>query len=152
MSIIMITDKLADTLTTEQQTVLALDADNYSVREASWREGSENKLWKLSGRAQKISPNRCLVWIETDEAGIDDVEIVDIDNEEDAATRHAHTIAAELDCDGAHGYAMRIVTKWQRDQGLPAPTDEILGTILTEWIEHHDSETRTVAETLIDLI
>jgi hypothetical protein len=147
-----ITDRLADTMMPAQKEILAMDADDYSSADAYWREGSENKLWKVSGKAQKISPNRLLVWIETDEAGIEDVDIVEGENEDTAAIRHAHRMAADLDCDGPHGYAMRVAAKWQRDQGLPAPADETIETVLSEWVDHHDSETRTVAETLIKMI
>ena len=147
-----ITDAFADSLSSDQLRHLSYDAD--ATHTTEWKETSENKIWRISGHARQLSPNRTLVWSVCDEAGINDVELTYGDDAEEEAAEHAHAVASELDGRGVIGYVIAIVSKWERDSETPRPvTEDTIYDRLQEWIDGDgDADTVCVATALCRLI
>ena len=147
-----LTDAFTDSLSHGQLLLLSREAD--STHTTEWKETSENKMWRINGSACRLSPCRILVWSHCEEAGINDVNIVDGDDAEQAATDHAHAIASNLDGRGVIGYVIAIVSKWERDSDKPREvTEDTVYDRLQEWIDGDgDADTVCVATALCKLI
>jgi len=149
-----ITDAFADSLSSDQLRHLSYDADATHITE--WKETSENKIWRISGHARQLSPNRTLVWSVCDEADVNDVELNYSygDDAEQEAADHAHKVASELDGRGVIGYVLAIVSIWERGSDKPREvTEDTISIRLQEWIDGDgDGQTVQVARALFNLI
>ena len=149
-----LTDAFTNSLSHDQLLLLSCEAD--STHTTEWKETSENKMWRISGHARQLSPNRTLVWSVCDEAGINDVELNYSygDDAEQEAVDHAHKVASELDGRGVIGYVIAIVSKWERESETPlAVTEDTISVRLQEWIDGDgDGQTVQVARALFNLI
>jgi len=114
-------------------------------------------MWEVRAYARALNDNQCVCWIETDENGISDVEVVDIEYHISTtydSILHAHLIASELDGRGPLAYVIGVVQRWEAESDNPKlVTEETIDDRLQEWIDGDgDRETVLVAQALLTLV